>query len=1343
MTIIRSPVSAEQNIWSDSQQVDDTDLTLEQNYNDTINSALVSNHVGTGAIPTVLTQNILFDSSLFSSTLNNGFLDGIAISTQNQPSDKNFGNQLEIILTGSIATVKKAVKICVIGLDFQSNLQYETFYLKTNESQVGSKHFTEILTILFNDFVGDPNLSFNLGGRIVIQEAGPMTLSRDPIMVSQDIQPNLFFRDFFVNGLGTLQGLLQNALPLYNINNLNINTQPLDNLVLSSGDVTTQVGQKFIATTDNIQKVTLLLSVRNQNGNDLTWTGDLVISIYPLQSSIECSTDLAPTSPLDFSPSNIPLAQASFNYISLQTNGTVLDSVPQPVDFVFSNSSVASGNIIIPNNYYVVTIKRSGAANSCDILIAAGAATVENSRATTFSGNLWVDLASEDLWFRIWSDSAKVSDGQAYESGHGIAIPKTTQDPTTLENIDYSLNNLSFYGNDIFNAVVASGTQESTPIPDQRTGNPVLSRKQFVPQVSLLDTVDLTSLETSTNPFIVGAISDQNRKYLDTSSLVASLVRSNLYSASLVGNQMFIRVVDDSSDGYRFDTSVSSLVSSLLNGDLVGAKINPNANNTSVYYRIASAQLASMIVGDVDGNGIVDDNDVTLQATYTGFNFNVGLPKNTVITSVGNTTSFANGYNTLTVPFVNLTNISFQLVDPNNNYNVVAFASDGVLVANLAEPNSAQFTSSTIAFNTIVGLSDYQIVLLTPSVPGNYGGFTISSLDSVVDVITITKIFLDGNSIGQMLRSDIDGDFTITANDGYLLSSYVDRLPVSTSGPTTFPSPATNPYSKIGTKFNVIILELEEFIDRADDYSPVTVGRSTTIHPSPDIYLSDGYFTSHQYIDLTVGVAYPVPISIQKQLVWDESLIVTSSSSKLVPSVFPTLTGFNDFPCTLGGIIYSMFPQPPQFDPGRVDFFIPNNLIIGTGGELQTPSGSFYKVDFEVGTIVLEIPDGLFGSEKTIDILNNFIASTTNAGVPTGVTVLGFPAMQFADCSFVTANALDKDQLRFSVSVQSFSPNTSGLSDDGYGGVIVDGKMGVSVDYATGLLTLNFTNLFEDAVLQTLSTKIQINVFLKQGGFNNAPIFIDSTKVQNMLSLTSIFSGAVSGGPSALVDLLQDVSGALPVLNGGTGLNEVGAVGTVLTSNGTGLSYQFIYDIVGAISYSQGISSANSIPKTDGYGLLDPSFLYKNPVYIYGQAGIASSSSNSPTVIGALTFRFDKFILEGIQDIRVEAILESTNVLNAAQIRLFNVSTNSYLTLSGGNPYISQTLNFANLTRSDDIKSQLTAGAQDVVYEVHLSLTTSSPDVATCKMARLVITYNNPASLPPAGNSANFVPYLP
>jgi hypothetical protein len=445
---------------------------------------------------------------------------------------------------------------------------------------------------------------------------------------------------------------------------------------------------------------------------------------------------------------------------------------------------------------------------------------------------------------------------------------------------------------------------------------------------------------------------------------------------------------------------------------------------------------------------------------------------------------------------------------------------------------------------------------LTASPDANYGGFDIIGVDTNTDVLTIRKILITGETFAQMFRADINGDFHITYEDGYLLQSYLDRAPVTSAPTMTYPGPSTNPYTKIGTRFNVIRFKVQKFVDRTDDYSPVTTGRPDVVHPIQDIFASDGYYSSHNFYN------NPSILVFNKQLVWDPALIVVNSQPKSVPAAFTSLNGFIEHRCGIEGTNCSIYPLPPEFDRGRTDLYIPDNLIIGHGGELQHPDGNFYKVDFEVGTITLEIPDGIFGSEKTINIMDDFIADYTGDGV----TRLGFPAMRFADCSLVTSDALAKDQLRFSVAVQSFSPNTNGLSEDGYAGIIVDGKMGVSIDYETGLLTLNFTNLYQDSILSTLSTKLQINVFLKKGGFNNRPLFVDSTKVQNMLKLISVFSGANEGGASALVDLESDVSGVLPLIHGGTGLNAVGLNGSVLMSNGSSASYQFV--VASNVSYT-------------------------------------------------------------------------------------------------------------------------------------------------------------------------------
>ena len=210
------PVSTLQNIWFDAQQVGNADLTLEQEYNDAVTSAIINNQFGSGAISEHLTQKVLFDSSKVI-----GLLDGKKIDPQLQPADAVYGNQLEVELIDSNVAHNRAVKVAIIGLDFNNNLQYDTFIFKVNEKQYTKKHYTNILMFLFNDILGPSDQSFNLGGKVLIRECKSFNLSRDPIMVAQDMEPNLFFRDFFVTGYSSILFLLRAALPLYNIDNLN------------------------------------------------------------------------------------------------------------------------------------------------------------------------------------------------------------------------------------------------------------------------------------------------------------------------------------------------------------------------------------------------------------------------------------------------------------------------------------------------------------------------------------------------------------------------------------------------------------------------------------------------------------------------------------------------------------------------------------------------------------------------------------------------------------------------------------------------------------------------------------------------------------------------------------------------------------------------------------------------------------------------------------------------------------------------------------------------------------------------------------------------------------------
>jgi len=1068
---MRKPISAKQNIWFNGQAVDNSDLTLEQDYNNLIQTGLIHNHLGTGILLEDLTQNTLFDSDLAS-----GLLDGKATDVQLQPNDSNYGNQLEIELQNSEAAGKRNFKLLIIGIDFDNNLQYDTFVFNRNEKQLSKKHYTKILKILFNDFIGDPTESFNLGGRFTIKEAKPCSLSRDCVMVAQDLQPNIFFRDFFVGSGSSLNTVLTLALPSYNIDTLNITSDYKQLRELTEDDVSSQIGQKFQATTNNIQKITLLLAVTNSvDPNDLEWSGDLIISIFQLQSALDCPLDIAPGTAIEFDPSNIPLAQLSFNYNSLLDKGIQLGETPQPVDFIFSNTPVGNGSIIKNGSYYVVTMKRAGSADKCTIQAATGANRLDNSTITFFNGAIWVDVPDEDLWFQVWTDSAKVSDGQAYESGHGVIIPKTNINNTTGLTEDYSLDDIQFVRNDVYYGIVEAITEQSVLVQDQRTGESVVSQQQFIPEISLLTATQLVEREKVSDPLILGSITDKNAKSVNAGTADVS---ASFHHFSMINNKCILKVIDDPSDGYRYDLNVLNLITELtgsggvsnING-LLNGKIVINDLDTSTFYRIADTEIISMIYGDLNGDGVVDDNDLSEMLD--------------LLDSDLNTVPTYDEYITLTTLFKDDNSLTWELLD-DDLVTVIASGSDGMITADPQDSTRAIFTSASATFTAFLSLSTKRLRILNDiSNPGNNGSFKITGLIDDYN-INIRKIYYNSDTILKILRADINGDMVVDATDVTLMTNYIDKV-------APFPA-TTSPANKIGTKFTAIRFTLEQYIDRADEYT-ASSERGIDVHPLPDM-LVDGYLAGYSLfgIDLTNS---PVDFTITKQLNWFNYLVNTNSNPKLVPISFNYQEGFNINDCSLDGIVNDKYPLPPSFDPGRNDMFLPNNIVVNYGGELVRPDGYFMKMDFEVGNIVFEIPAISFSAEKTINIFTDFVVDYSGDGH----TRLGYEAMRFADCSFVDLDALNKEQVRFTVAVRSFSPQIDGIDINDLEGVIVDGRIGVAIDASTGLLTLNFSNLYEDPILQTLKTRVQITVFLKKAGFNNDTVIISSTKVKNLLGL--------------------------------------------------------------------------------------------------------------------------------------------------------------------------------------------------------------------------------------------------
>ncbi len=91
------------------------------------------------------------------------------------------------------------------------------------------------------------------------------------------------------------------------------------------------------------------------------------------------------------------------------------------------------------------------------------------TRETLFNGNVWTDIPEQSLWFQVWTDAAKVSDGQAYDSGNGVFVPKTVINNLTALTQNYVLNQLPFVRNDIFYGLLQATTVKSVPVQNETT----------------------------------------------------------------------------------------------------------------------------------------------------------------------------------------------------------------------------------------------------------------------------------------------------------------------------------------------------------------------------------------------------------------------------------------------------------------------------------------------------------------------------------------------------------------------------------------------------------------------------------------------------------------------------------------------------------------------------------------------------------------------------------------------------------------------------------------------------------------------------------------------------------
>lgn len=971
----RKDVSVIHNRWHDAQRVDKNDLDTEQNRNIDTDAAIIHNHFGSGVLLDNPQQTIIFDSNNLTAAQASieaaGNFDGQGHDVHNQPGDTNLGNQLEVELTGSSVIGRLSAKIAIIGVSFDDELIMDRFYFYANEKQVTANHYARVLSVFFYDFKGNNNCSRNLGGRFVIREASSFQLSRDDFMVSQDLEPDLWWRDFKrADQAVSLGNTIQNGIGSeFSVDALHINTTGTTDRELPPNDVTKKVGQKFKATTDNLQKITVLLGVREDGyaseENKFDWNGDLVISVYPLQTSTNCPTDILPDLAIDFDPSSEPITQLSFNQASLEEQGYVLNDVLQPVDFVFNSTKLGSGNTsgITVGNYYAFTVGRSGASTNGILFLGTANDRTENSRLTVFSG-VWVDSTTEDLWFQVWTDAAKIADGRGYDEGNGMQYDKTTVDDSTGAVIDNQITNKSFSntGEGTLNiGILQAIEEESVTVQDERTGDNVNSRKQFVPEFSFIEQSELDSLRETSDPLIIGCAEDVNPKQnpiLTKTQAVPGLASGDQFS-----------VLNPDAD--------------LLSLNMVGSLLIPNTDCATDSFKIVDTELCTDGYGDVNGDGNIDDSDIARASELIG-----------------------------------------------------------------------------------------ESILLD------------STQQKIIDGYFTTL---------ELLRADVDDDGYVTSNDVDLITQFVNKTLTSFPAGTSFTHLTFTVQQKTG-RFDGYF-DCDGYV-RLDGYTGQNIVDPNSLSDAELKF--DGYLVDPVIEQDTVFTTVPFPgVTYQVTPIswWQPYFVGFSSDARKVPAAFPNQSALISSSCD-PATLFSCEERPvidPTCDPGRNDFYVPDNLIIGSG-QIIRPDGTPLPVDFEVGHVILQLPDDPL-EEVSLNVFDKFVADRGD-----GFTRGGFPAMKYSDCTTVQDEDLSLNKIRFSVAVQAFVPNFDGYDEeDGYG-IVIDDIIGVHIDPTTGILKLTIKDLFVDQVFKTLVTKIQIEVYLKKGGWNNQTITVDPSAVAGLLS---------------------------------------------------------------------------------------------------------------------------------------------------------------------------------------------------------------------------------------------------
>lgn len=990
----------------DGHRVTEKDLDTEQIHNNALASNLAIDFHGSGIV-----QDSPFDDKVLLNTkspgadnqskldIESGQYDGKPIYLDSQPSDPTYGNRIEFELVGSDSMGRSRTKIMVLGRAFdgansQGELVAEFIEFHGNEKKISSHYYTSIVAILFNNFSGGTGRteilssvdSLNLigdSGYLVVREAPSMMVYPAARNAHQVESPNYDMINFITSSpTRTILTEIELALgATNNINDLYIDLvgQPESLKFEKNGPTSVSYGQKFLATSNNIQKVDLALSVVNDPTTGLDFSGDIVVGIHQLITAINCPTDAIPEDLIDFDPEVTPLVEVSFSQDDFEALGYKLNSTPQIVSFNFAGTLIADPNIdpsVEKGKYYAILVSRRGDNRTGTINLGFGYDKVskkvdEGVPLTTIEQfgkqqskyfeydpvtKRFVSDSTASLWYQIICDTVEVTNGTAYtDSGIAVTIPKwrgyvgSTQISNFERGID--LRTVSEGSNNYL--VLSQQEAFSEPGVHPRTNNFVFTRISDAPSISMVNQSELQDILEDTVPVLLAKIQDTNVRS-------ASTISGSFDKPGLVGINT-IKFIDPGND--------------ILTANLINRIITPDIScNCNARYRIIKVDCSIEKAGDLNSDNKISANDLSLMLDVVGNTINSKTTERSIF----------NG---------DLDIVDFVKSDLNNDGTV-----DGIDIELLED--------------AVDGYVNF-------SIPEEFRVITLH-LENVLSESDFPVIFIDTAATGSTAVGSAQVTFTVSSENEALIIRNGDRVEIPTGVDAGTYLVTSKQIDATGFIVTLTLSDLEgvapEFIGSSS--FNVTIASSSSVN----LYADNKNIVNvpFQSFDYTIDFI---------ESPFQESLVKVYDLRRFVGASFIEKKDDSclcvESTCSTEEIAEPIYKNQ-TYVPG--DLYLPN-------GNILTAPGVPHPGDFEYTNIKIPLPPGTIAG-CSIDLYNNFIKSKDN----TCLTAAGYPAMKYSDgtlvgCGDVGFNTdISKGRVKFSTSVSGICVDNlvDGYCIDGY-----------------------------------------------------------------------------------------------------------------------------------------------------------------------------------------------------------------------------------------------------------------------------------------------------------------------